>query len=100
MLDHLQKFRPYLIITTIALLAAILPLPYAYYQLLKWLVSIGSVCIAYSFHQNKVQNVDMYLFIAIAILFNPIKPIYLTREIWSGIDVIVAGYFGYKASGR
>ena len=91
-----HKFRPYLIITAIALLVAILPLPYFYYQLLKWLVSIGSTFIAYNIYQNKKIGFDMYAFIIIAVLFNPIKPIYLTREIWTGIDVIVAGYFGYK----
>jgi len=38
----------------------------------------------------------MWLMGVITVVFNPIAPIYLTREIWAPIDVIVAAIFFYS----
>lgn len=81
---------------TTAKIAAILMLfwaltdnPYGYYHILRWVIcglSGYSVYLAYK-NENKVW---IWIFGIIAVLFNPIVPIYLDRESWSVIDVIVA----------
>ena len=48
------------------------------------------------------QNKDewLYVFIGIAILFNPVLPIYLSKAIWIPIDIVVGilYLFNYKKS--
>ncbi len=75
------------------LLLGILDFPYAYYTLLRIVVTVVSAFAAYNAVEND-QQPWMIIFGAVAILFNPIIPIYLNKEIWVVIDVIVAGLFG------
>jgi hypothetical protein len=81
---------------TIARLAAALALilaagrwPYAYYQLLRWLVSLTATYGIYrSFHQ--ARSVWVWTFAAIAVLFNLLAPIYLPRTTWRVVDPVAA----------
>lgn len=78
------------IITGIMLLLAIPPIwPYEYYQILRWIVM--GVAIYNTYTANK-QNKTQWTFTmgAIAILFNPIFPIYLQKEIWVILDLITS----------
>lgn len=61
-------------------------LPYGYYQLLRWLVC-GSAC--YGALQAHEQNQQYWkcVFIGLAVIFNPILPIHLSRELWLPIDI-------------
>ena len=92
----MKKYKTLFIIVIIALVLALLPWPYAYYQLLRWLVCGSSAYVAYDLHSSKKQKKDVISLTIIAVVFNPIAPIYLTREIWSVIDIVTAGYFGFK----
>lgn len=66
--------------------------PYSYYQILRWVVTIVALYSAYSAY--KIQNTKwLYIMGAIAILFNPIAPIYLKKETWQVLDFITAGVF-------
>jgi len=79
-------------ISTFMLFLAIPKLPYGYYTLLRWVVTISallSVWVAY----NSEDTFWVFLMGGIAILFNPIIPVYLTKDIWVIIDVIVAILF-------
>lgn len=80
-------------ITGLALLLAIPSIwPYAYYQLLRWLVFIVAGYSAYlSFQENK-QSYG-WIMVIVAVLFNPIAPIYLSKTIWSILDVVTALVF-------
>lgn len=92
--DLLEK-RPHLIPAIIAaamLLLALAPWPYGYYQLLRFVVCGVSVYIASMAYQWQ-RFWATYLFGFIALLFNPLIPIHLTREIWQPIDVICALLF-------
>ena len=80
------------IIVAIMLLIAIAPLPYGYYQFLRWVVCGVAVFIAYSAYTwGKIWAV--WLFGIVAVLFNPIIPIHLTKEIWQPIDLVCALLF-------
>ena len=81
------------IISAIALLLAIPAIwPYAYYQLLRWLIAGSAIFIAYLAYNLNKQG-WIWLMVAIAILFNPISPIHLDKETWMIIDVVVAIIF-------
>ena len=88
--------RPHLIpalIIAIMMVIAVFPLPYGYYTFLRWAVCGVAVYIAFNAYQwGRVWAT--WLFGAIAILFNPFMPIYLTKEIWQPIDIVCALVFG------
>lgn len=67
---------------------ALLDNPYGYYQILKWIICGFTAYLAYLAYKND-ETAWTWIFGIIAILFNPIAPIYLNREIWSVIDVAV-----------
>ena len=70
-----------------------LPLPYGFYTFLRIAVTIIAIVAALDFYKN---NEGVWIvFAGITVLFNPLIPIYLTREIWFFIDLITAGFFGY-----
>lgn len=65
--------------------------PYGYYVFLRWAVCLSAVLI--TFNSYTVDR-KMFLFssIPIAILFNPIAPVHIDKEIWIVIDIIVGLY--------
>ncbi len=63
-------------------------MPYGYYQLVRFVALVGFAILAY--YANESGNkIEVILFIALAILFQPIVKIALGRNIWNIIDVIV-----------
>ena len=66
--------------------------PYGYYQLLRWVVAGSAAYIAYQKYELD-SKFWMWLMIAIAILFNPIVPFHLDKEVWIVVDVVVAVIF-------
>lgn len=87
-----KQIQPIAIIKIIAILALFWGLtynPYFYYQIQRWFICILTAYCAYNAYEtHKVSW--LWIFGIIAVLFNPIAPIYLNREIWSVIDVITA----------
>ena len=71
-------------IPAVLLFLAVFPLPYDYYKILRIIVFISAL---YLVSQNK--NEWFYIFLGIAILFNPILPVYLSKEIWVLIDITI-----------
>lgn len=81
-----------------ALLLAILPLSYGYYEVLRVVVTLGCIYLLVRDWKTSDSQIKGIL-IVISILFNPISPIYLSKMIWVMIDLI-AGLFllGYEES--
>ena len=73
------------------LLWALVPYnPYGYYVLLRLIVT--GVCLLSAYQAHLRNNVGiMWLMIAFAVLYNPIVPVHLTREIWTVINLITVG---------
>ncbi len=82
------------LLPAIMLLIAILPLPYGYYTFLRIVVCITAGIIAFKVH-SKTNSLGFWVvsFALIALLFNPIIPVFLTRELWFFINLAVAGLF-------
>lgn len=75
------------------LFLAIIPTwPYGYYIFLRWSIFISSLIVAYSFNIFKKTGLVL-VFGAVAYLFNPIIPVYLTRQMWTPIDFLSAIIF-------
>jgi hypothetical protein len=83
------------IILSILLIICLLEMPYGYYQFVRFAAMVGFAYFAYSASVQKKQN-EVFIFIALAILFQPFIKIALGRTIWNIVDVIVG--FGLIAS--
>lgn len=80
------------VIASVLLIASFFQWPYGYYSLLKIIVT--GVAIYYAFYLYEVLKQHGFWFwvlIGIAIIFNPIFPIYLKdKTVWNAIDILVA----------
>jgi hypothetical protein len=83
------------IIAAILLLLSFFDWPYGYYTLLRWVVAGVSIYYAYLLYTTHKDKIAWFWgLVIIAILFNPIVPIYLyDKMFWSIIDVVVAVFF-------
>jgi hypothetical protein len=92
---NLSQKRPHLIpaiIAAVMLLGALGRWPYGYYQLVRWVTCGAAVWIAFLAYDWRKQWASV-LFGIVAVLFNPLLPIHLTREIWQPIDFLCAVLF-------
>ncbi|HRE16914.1 MAG TPA: hypothetical protein PLW86_07570 [Rhodocyclaceae bacterium] len=79
------------------LVAAVLPLPYSYYMFLRWAVTLSAGLHLALAVQSKLWGVAAVC-AGIAILFNPLAPVYLTKGIWAALDIAAAALFGYASA--
>lgn len=88
-----KSFIKYFIILSIFMLfGAIAEWPYGYYTLLRWTTCIASILVTFQVFEKDI-NWAKVVFIIIAILFNPLTPIYLSRSTWIPIDITSAIFF-------
>lgn len=88
-----NRFIKYFIILNIfMLLVAIAEWPYGYFTLLKWITCITSIFVTFQAFEKNIDWAKV-VFIVIAILFNPLAPIYLSRSTWIPLDIITAILF-------
>ena len=78
--------RPFFFIVVGMLFLALLPLPYGYYTLLRIVVCAALVWAAITAFQKEHQIIP-WVVVVLAIVFNPIIPIYLPKALWAVIDV-------------
>ena len=69
------------------LLLAIASMPYGYYQFLRIFITIVAGISTYNSFLSKHRK-WLYIFITILILYNPILPIHLNKEIWLPINLL------------
>ncbi len=91
---QLQK-RPHLVPCLVAagmLVGCLGKWPYGYYTLLRWVVC-GVACFTawQAFEWKRIGWVWLAGFVAL--LFNPLIPVHLSREIWVPVDLLVAVFF-------
>lgn len=93
--QNIMANRPHLlpaIIAAVMLFTGIFPLPYGYYQFLRWItcgIAVFLVYLAYTYKKAWVA----IIFGAIAILFNPIFTIHFEKDIWQWLDFICGAVF-------
>ncbi len=77
------------ILLAILLLLCLADWPYGYYQFVRFVAMVGFAYLAYDASQNKQSNA-VFIYIALAILFQPLFKIALGRTLWNIVDVVVA----------
>lgn len=78
--------------SAVLLLAALGDHPYGYYTFLRWVVFLSACLVAWVAWESDVKTAT-FLFATVAVLFNPVAPVFLARSTWLPIDLICAGLF-------
>jgi hypothetical protein len=63
-------------------------MPYGYYQFVRFAGMIGFIILAFLKSQNS-NNFAVFIYISLAILFQPFYKIALGRELWNLVDVFI-----------
>ncbi len=88
-----NNFIKYFVILTILMLfGALAEWPYGYYTILRWITCITSILVVLQAFEKNIDWAKV-VFIVIAILFNPLAPIYLSRSTWIPLDIVTAIFF-------
>lgn len=66
-----------------------LPLPYGYYQLLRICVT-GFFVWATVVSSHRSYPALPYMFLVLALLFNPIVKVTFIKPVWAAVDLVVA----------
>lgn len=84
------------------LYTALMDLPYEYYIFLRYSVFIGMIVNIITFIlARKEYTIPKIIYaciaicIGVAVLFNPIEPIHLSRGLWKFIDAAIPLYLGF-----
>ena len=102
---NLKTFKLFCLVPAILLIIApILPLPYSFYIFLRYFITISSLLVIYRLFLKACLIIELETtvgMIVVAILYNPIFPIYLSKEMWLPINFITSGlYFWYYNQGK
>ena len=77
------------------LFVAIFGLPYDYYTFLR--LAITGLSLYAAFELLEKGSVNFWVMLFIALLFNPLIPIHLSKGIWILINIISGSYFTFIA---
>lgn len=76
-------------ILSLLLLLCLVPMPYGYYQLVRFVAMVVFGVMAYKYYEEK-KNELAITFGALALLFQPFVKVALGRTMWNVVDVFVA----------
>lgn len=96
--EYKQKYMIWICLVPISLmLIGMTGMPIGYYTLVRIVVCLVSCLFCYSSYKNDERaGFVSILFALIAVLFNPIFPIYLNREAWTVLDIVVSALFAIR----
>ncbi len=84
-----KTLRVWRIAAAAACLVALGDWPYAYYQLLRWLVAgVAGASAWAAFEQGRTSWA--WTLVAVAVLFNPLVPVHFDRDAWRVLDPATA----------
>ncbi len=76
------------VILSILLFLCLLDMPYGYYQFARFSAMIGFTYLAFLANKNNNKN-SVFIYVGLALLFQPLVKIALGRTIWNIVDLIV-----------
>lgn len=68
---------------------ALANMPYGFYTFLRLALTIVAVVLAVQSHRLQQQG-WMWVMIAIAVVWNPLVPVFLDRSVWSVLNIVAA----------
>ena len=77
------------IVMATLLLLCLAPMPYGYYQLVRFVAMVVFAILALNYYKEKKNELSI-MFGALALLFQPFLKVALGRMIWNVVDVAVA----------
>ena len=80
-----------------ALLFALLPMPYGYYQLLRVVTCVISIWGAVAAYNRKDQT-SLVIWAILALAYNPLVPLTLGRGLWSFVNIVSVVFIAWEAS--
>ena len=95
--QHIVPRWPFALAIVFLLLAIPPVWPYGYYMLLRLIVCGVAVYGAIQAHTRGLEG-WVWVLGGVAILFNPLIPVYLNKAVWVLIDLITAVLIGVAAS--
>lgn len=75
------------------LVFAVIPLPYAYYMLLRLIIPFFAIIFAIHAYNHHRNSLFPYLMGAMALVYNPFFPVHLFKELWIVINLLSAAIF-------
>ena len=78
----------------VLILIAALPVPYGYYQFIRYAAPAGIIFILINGWQG-FDSLNKAILLLIVLLFNPIEQFNLGRSLWIVADLISAGYLWF-----
>ena len=76
------------IVLAVLFFICVLNMPYGYFQLVRFIALVGFAILGYQANQQG-RETEMFIYIGLAILFQPLLKIALGRQIWNVVDVVV-----------
>ncbi|MCY7359286.1 MAG: hypothetical protein LH609_17895 [Rudanella sp.] len=64
-------------------------MPYGFYQLVRFMAMVGFGILAFQANEEENQT-GTIIYVALAVLFQPLLKISLGRELWNIVDTVVA----------
>jgi hypothetical protein len=80
------------LLAILMLLGALLSFPFVYYQLMNWVVVGAALVTVQQAYQRKMHALA-WLFALVAVVFNPLAPLYLRADVWHIADIVAAALF-------
>ncbi len=77
------------VILCVLFLLCLLRMPYSYYQAVRFIGLIGFALLAYLSSKDKAE-IEVIIYIALALLFQPFFKVALGRIGWNIVDVVVS----------
>ncbi len=88
---------PSLVAGVLLILAILNIWPYDFYIILRWIVCGVAIYNSFKYYEANLTG-WVFVFGALAFLFNPLFPIYMSKSAWVGIDLISAILFFISAN--
>ena len=76
------------IVLAVLLILCLFNMPYGFYQFVRFAAMVAFAYLAFSANEQNKKN-EVFVYLALAILFQPFVKIALGRTIWNIIDVVV-----------
>jgi hypothetical protein len=76
------------IVLAILLFLCLFKMPYGYYQFVRFVAMVSFGYLAFSANEESKKN-EVFIYLALAILFQPLIKFSFGRTLWNVIDVIV-----------
>lgn len=74
------------------LIGALASFPFVYYQLMNWVVVGASLVTVQQAYQRNMTALG-WVFALVAVVFNPLAPLYLRADVWQVADITASVLF-------